>query len=95
MFEVQKKIPVPKMLVRGRRGPTRKYPFETMKKGDMFFVPGKTRNTMTTHVSTVGKELGVRSSSRLCWMRETVEGWKPAKEGEKGAVMGIGVWRVE
>ena len=95
MYEVQKKIPVPKMLVRGRRGPTRKYPFETMKKGDMFFVPGKKRNTIATHVSTVGKELGVKFTSRLCYMYETMEGWKPCESTFKGAVMGVGVWRIE
>lgn len=92
MFDIQKKVPVPTMLVRGPRGPQRKYPFESMRKGDMFFVPGKMRNTMTRYVSAVGKELGIKFITRLCYMKQTIAGWEPCEEGVKGATLGVGVW---
>ena len=95
MFDVQKKVPVPKMQTSNRQGRNRKYPFKDMKEGDMFFVPGKTRNTMSTHVSDTGRKLGVKFTTRLCYMRQTIEGWVPAEPDEKGAVLGIGVWRTD
>lgn len=94
MHEVQKNVPVPK--VTKADGPKRrKYPFEDMAVGDMFFVPGKTKNTLTTHCSTVGKKLGRKFITRLTYMVETLEGWEQAEPTVDGAIQGIGVWRTE
>lgn len=94
MHEVQKNIPVPKV-IKANPSPRRKYPFEDMEVGDMFFVPGKTKNTLTTHASTVGKNLGRKFITRLTYMVETVEGWSQAEPDAKNAIQGIGVWRTE
>lgn len=92
MHEVQKNVPVPKVL-KASAAVRRKYPFEDMEVGDMFFVPGKNKNTLTTHASTVGKSLKRKFITRLTHMTETVEGWKQATPDTPGAIQGIGVWR--
>ena len=92
-FPVRKNIAIPP----ARRPPPkmpRKYPFEKMDVGDMFFVPNKTRNTLSTHASTVGKELGMKFSTRLTYMAKDKQGrWELCREDTPGAVLGIGVWR--
>lgn len=92
MFEIKKGVKIPAPIVPTKR---LKYPFETMAVKDMFFVPGKERNTLSTHVSTVGRTLGRKFVTRLCYMREDLEGWKPCEADTPGAVLGIGVWRTE
>lgn len=94
MHEVLKNIPVPKTL-RNWTPNRRKYPFEQMDVGDMFFVPNKKRNTIATHTSTAGKQLKCKFVTRLCHMKEGLEGWEPCEPTDEGAVMGVGVWRVE
>lgn len=94
MHEVQKNVPVPKV-VKPEAPKRRKYPFEDMAVGDMFFVPGKAKNTLTTHTSTVGKKLGRKFITRLTYMVETLEGWQQAGPDDEGAIQGIGVWRTE
>lgn len=94
MFELQRGVPIPPV----KRSVTpvrRKYPFEDMQVGDFFFVDGKTKNTLGTHVSTVGKELGRKFSTRLTFARKNKSGWEICEPGDKGAVQGVGVWRVE
>lgn len=93
MHEVQKNIPMPKV---AKTSPParRKYPFEDMAVGDMFFVPNKTRNTLTTHVSTVGKSLNRKFTTRLTYMVESLDGWTQATKDTPNAIQGIGVWRV-
>ena len=90
MLTIQKGVPIPK---KARIAPRTKYPFEDMEVGDMFFVPGKVRNTLSTHASTVGKALERKFRTQLCWMTESFEGWKVCEKDVKGAVLGIGVWR--
>lgn len=93
MYEVRKNVPQPKVTrvtVKSRR----KYPFEDMEVGDMFFVPNKTKNTLATHVSTVGKKLSRRFTTRLVTMARGEDGWELCDAADKGAVTGIGVWRV-
>lgn len=95
MFAVQKKVPVPPA-IRTAAHPRRKYPFEEMDVGDMFFVPNKPKNTLATHASTVGKALGCKFVTRLTHMVQGRDGtWKPANPGDPKAVSGIGVWRTE
>lgn len=93
MFEVRKNVPQPKA-ARVTPAPRRKYPFEDMDVGDMFFVPEKIKNTLATHASTVGKKLGRKFSTQLVHMKPAKEGWDVCDAGDKGAVLGIGVWRV-
>lgn len=96
MYETVKDIPIPKPVTAqhggGRR---RKYPFPTMAVGAMFFVPNRTKNNMTTHASAVGKKLGKKFATRLTHMRETENDWESCDADDEGAVLGIGVWRVE
>ena len=94
MIDVQKNIPVPHPDKTVPRGPRRKYPFETMQVGDMFFVPHKTRNTLMSHVSVTGKSLGKKFTTRLTYMVESLDGWKQATKDTPHAVQGIGVWRI-
>lgn len=94
MFQVQQNVPLPKSQ-RGYRPGRRKYPFEDMDVGDMFFVPGKTKNTLATHASTVGKELDRKFVTRLVVMREDDGVWVMANDGAPGAIRGIGVWRTK
>jgi hypothetical protein len=65
MYELQDNIPLPPPVRRPRQAGRRKYPFEDMEVGSFFFVEGKTKNTLGTHVTTVGKELGKKFSTRL------------------------------
>jgi hypothetical protein len=94
MHEVQRNVPVPKP-TKPTAPVRRKYPFEEMSVGDMFFVPGKTKNTLTTHTSTVGKKLGRKFITRLTHMVETLDGWKQAGPDDENAIQGVGVWRIE
>jgi len=92
MFTITKKIPLP--VARRDNAARRKYPFEAMEVGDMFFVPYKTRNTLYTHASNVGKETGRKFATRMTQMLPAENGtWVPTAPRTKGAVRGIGVWR--
>lgn len=93
MFEVHKNVPQPKA-ARVTPAPRRKYPFEDMELGDMFFVPYKTKNTLATHASTVGKKLGRKFSTQLIHMVADDGNWELVGADDPGAVLGIGVWRV-
>lgn len=93
MLSTQKNVPVAKTLRKPRQ---RKYPFEEMAVGDMFFVPHRKKNNLTTHVSTVGKDLGKKFTTRLTHMRKTSAGkWEPCDPDQKDSVQGVGVWRTE
>jgi len=54
LLRVNKGVKLPKSQ-RLNPAPRRKYPFEDMEVDDMFFVPGKDKNTLATHASTTGK----------------------------------------
>jgi hypothetical protein len=90
MYEIIDNVPIPTSIRMGRR----KYPFDTLNVGSMFCIPGKTKNTMGTHASTIGKRLNRRFQTKLIYMTETDMGWMPAEADAKGAELGIGVWRV-
>lgn len=76
-------------------GRPRVYPYATMGVGQFFFVPHKTANTVGSHAYRQGKRLGRKFSTRLQWMRQDETGWVDAAEGDKGAVLGVGVYRTE
>jgi thymidine phosphorylase len=94
MFQIQKNVPLVKAIRTAL--PIRwKYPFHEMEVGDMFFVPNKTKNTLATHASTVGRKLGRKFETRLTHMNEVKGQWVPCDADAKDAVTGIGVWRTE
>jgi hypothetical protein len=90
--DVIKNIPIAKV-ARTNTRTWRKYPFDTLAIGEMFFVPDRNKNTLTAHASTVGRKLGRKFVTRLTTMTMTATGWQPCKSEAKGAVLGIGVWR--
>ena len=94
MYEVQSDVPIPAVNHAPRKG-RRKYPFEAMEVGDMFFVPGKTTASIGAHVSAVAKQLSRRYASRQTVMRKTKAGWVPSHPSEAGATKGVGVWRTK
>ena len=94
MLPIIKKVPVSKT-IRIVSGTQRKYPFADMKVGDMFFVPDKTKNTLSPHVSTAGRALKMKFITRLSYMTKIKNGWLTATKTTKDAVTGIGVWRVK
>jgi len=85
-------VPIAKV-TRVRTRTWRKYPFDTLRVGDMFFVPDRNKNNLTSHASTVGSKLGRKFVTRLTTMTMTSDGWKSCSPDTKGAVRGIGVWR--
>lgn len=95
MFELQRNVPIPPVNRSGRTPRRRKYPFESMKVGEMFFVPNKTKNTLNTHLAAVSKQLGHKYRSRLTFMRQGEDGWELCDPQHPAAVQGIGVWRDE
>jgi len=95
MHKPQANIPMPET-DRGGASSKKKYPMDTMKIGEMFFVPRKRRTSMATHTSTRGKQLGRKFATREIHMREGDDGqWEPCEPDDEGAVRGVGVWRVE
>tara|TARA_R110000868_G_scaffold261331_3_gene519425 strand:+ start:3721 stop:4005 length:285 start_codon:yes stop_codon:yes gene_type:complete len=94
MYTLNKNVPMPKP---DRPPPVtvRKYPFEEMGVGDMFFVPNKTKNTLAIYASYQSRKLERRFSTRLTYMVLLDDGWVPCDPGDIGAVQGIGVWRLE
>lgn len=94
MHEVQEGVPIPK-ITRAGAAKRRKYPFEDMAVGAMFFAPGKTAASLGTHASKVGSALGRKFSVRSCTMRQVDDAWQLCEPEDKDAVDGVGVWRVE
>lgn len=94
MLAVISDIPIPKKARGAILAPKpRKYPFEQMEVGQMFFVPNKQKNTMNTYFSNAGKKLGRKFSTRLIYMRPEGDVWAMCEATDEGAVRGIGVWR--
>jgi hypothetical protein len=93
MLSIQSSVPLPKRSRGVLPSKPRKYPFDQMEVGQMFFIPNKTKNTLHTYFSSVGKRMGIKLATRLVHMYETDEGWALCEAGDEGAVPGIGVWR--
>jgi hypothetical protein len=92
MIPIQSGVQLPKM-TRSAPPARRRYPFAEMDVGDMFFVPNRTKNTLATHASTVGKRMGRKFVTRMTYMVEQDGVWHSAAPEVNGAVLGIGVWR--
>lgn len=94
MFRLQSNVPIPKTIRPSARG-RRKYPLEQMKIGDMFFVPEKTVPQLSGYLLPEAKKLGIKLTSRLTYAKLDKGTWSLCDEDDKGASLGVGVWRVE
>lgn len=92
MLQLQTNVPPP---ITRRSHKNKKYPFETMRVDDFFFVAGKKRNTIRTYFSTMGQKHNIKLKSELMYARQIKGLWSPCEPTDKGATMGVGVWRVE
>jgi hypothetical protein len=95
MFKLQSNVPLPRTIRPKARGRRRKYPFESMQIGSFFFVPGIAREQIYGHVYQVGKQLDMKFSTRVCYMVPVGDDWQPCDQNDKGATLGVGVWRTE
>jgi hypothetical protein len=96
VLKLQTNVPLPRTIRPRARGRRRKYPFESMQIGSFFFVPGITREQIYGHVWKTGKQLNMKFSARLCYMRnDAADNWQPCEATETGATLGVGVWRTE
>ena len=93
MFKVQNDVPIPSP-VRDLSNLKRLYPFHTMQVGQFFFVPNRTKNTLSSHASTIGVRLQCKFVTRLTFAKVNAKSdWTLCAEGDKDAVLGIGCWR--
>ena len=73
----------------------RKYPLATMAVDDMFFVEGVMPASLAAHVSHRSTVLGRKFRTQQVYMRRDRRGvWKLCRPDDKGAMLGVGVWRV-
>jgi len=91
-FQILKNIPTPKT-IRTLTPREPRYPFAQMEVGDSFFVPNKTKNTLTTYASEQGRALKRKFLTKLTYMVNVEGDWELADEGDDDAVMGILVKR--
>ncbi len=94
MLRLQRNVPSP---VRGPvRDKRKKYPFERWQVGEFLFVPNKKTNSIRSYFSTAGKQHGIKLTSKLTYARrDENEQWEECPFDTPGAVMGVGVWRIE
>ena len=94
VIKVQSDWPLPAI----NRAPKQcKYPIETMKVGEMFFIPGRSSKSMGAYISRMSKPLtGKKFTTRHAWAAQRQNGsWHEVPATHKGAVEGAGVWRIE
>jgi len=93
MLKIQKAVKIPPPHRPNVRA--KKYPFAEMEVGEMFFVPEKTKNTMSPYASSQGTALGRKFTTRIMSLVLKKDGeWREPKGNEEG-VVGIGVFREE
>lgn len=87
---------------RAPKNPNRKYPFPTLKVGEMIFIPGAVTKKMSAYVSKETKDLPGKFVTRHGFMRAAVQDdegvvtrWEEVAEDAPGAVEGTAVWRTE
>lgn len=72
-----------------------KYPFyELTAKGMSFFVPGGSRNTLSSRACNIGAREDREFAVREVYRRKIDGDWVPCEADDKGATRGVGVWRV-
>ena len=95
MYVVQQGVPRPDATRRGVPGKRRKYPFDTMRVDDFFFVPleAATSKSISAYVSRTTKDIPGKFSTQHAWAVKDGEGYKLVEAGTAGAIEGTGVWR--
>lgn len=92
-FEILKGVSLPSAM-QIAANERRKYPFHKLAVGDMFFVPERTKNTLSTRSSTIGKKLNAKYKTRMLYMRKNDQNqWEHTVATDPDAILGIGVWR--
>lgn len=99
MLSVQAGVPLPDVN-RAPKNTRRRYPVDTMKVGEMFFMPGRSTKSVSAYISRITKNLPGKFSARHCWMipvgmKGSERVWEMAEQGVDGAEEGTGVWRIE
>ena len=84
---------VPKTVHRPYLRP-RKYPFHAMQPGMRFFVPDAKPGTLMSLASATGKRLGWKFVTRKLHMRLVGGKWEQCSADDKGAKLGVAVYRV-
>ena len=79
-----------------RAGRARKYPFDTLAVGELFFVPDQTTANLTTYASLQGRKLGRKFRTQMAIMRQDLETdeWEVCQAGAPGAKNGVAIERV-
>ena len=96
MYAVDKNVPIPK-IVRTIRIPVRRlYPFLRLEIDQSFFVPDPAKKrTLSTQASNMGRRHRRKFITRADWRKKGPDGWVQVPSTTKGAVPGVGVWRIK
>ena len=94
-FKVKAGVKLPTVEETKNRTP-RKYPFDTVKVGEIFFVPDKTADKFSTYAARQAKLLGRKFRSQTIVMRQDLQTneWELCKSGAPGAKRGTAVTRI-
>lgn len=92
VLKVYDGVPMPP----ARRPKRRKFPFETMRVGQMVFDPDRSTRSVSAYVSRVTRSMPGKFRARHCWVVfDENEQPREVPEGTPGAIEGTGVWRTE
>ena len=94
-FKVKAGVVMPPHGVNRYRHP-RKYPFDEIGVGEIFFIPDKTASEFATYASKQAKILDRKFQTQTMTMRRDLETdeWEPCKPGSPGSKSGVAVTRV-
>ena len=91
MYKLQTGVPIPPIR---RHGRPRKYNFDAMVVGHMFFAVGKTTHALSPYVSAVARRLKRKFLLRQTTMiQSTNSDWSECPPDAVGAIAGVAVWR--
>jgi hypothetical protein len=91
MLKIKKRVPLP---APQRPQRSRKYPFDDMAVGDMFFVPGGSAKSVASYASRIGSRIRKKFNTRQVIAVHRSDGWKIVEDDSNPtAVRGVGVWR--
>ena len=92
MLKIKKRVPLP---APSRPQRPRKYPFDDMSVGDMFFVPGGSAKSVASYASRIGSRIRKKFNTRQVTAVHRADGWTVVDDtaNHSKAVRGIGVWR--
>ena len=78
-----------------KQSAARKYPFDSMKVGELIFVPDKEVKKFASHVGSQGRKLGRKFSTQTAVMRQDLktDQWEVCKPDAPGAKKGVAIRR--